>query len=128
MSDTKIRGFEIVTAYKNNGIDIPKRATAGSAGYDIASAEDFIVTARKIGMVPTGLKVFMLPSEVFMIYLRSSIAIKDSVMIAQNVAVIDAGHERQWRQEGPGLSEITTGSTERRTDAGAATAKSASAG
>ena len=100
MSDTKIRGFEIVNAYKNNGIDIPKRATAGSAGYDIASAEDFIVTARKIGMVPTGLKVFMLPSEVFMIYLRSSIAIKDSVMIAQNVAVIDADYYDNPDNEG----------------------------
>ena len=31
----KIRGFEVVTKYKNAGINIPKRSTEHSAGYDI---------------------------------------------------------------------------------------------
>ena len=35
----KIRGFEVVTKYKNAGINIPKRSTEHSAGYDIEAAE-----------------------------------------------------------------------------------------
>ena len=39
----KIRGFEIVTKYKEEGINIPVRATNGSAGYDISAAEDITI-------------------------------------------------------------------------------------
>lgn len=35
--------FEIVKEYKDKNINIPKRSTAGSAGYDIEAAEDIIV-------------------------------------------------------------------------------------
>lgn len=97
---TKIRCFEVITAYKDKGIEVPKRATAMSAGYDIEAAEDFIVPARKVGMVPTGLKVFMQPNEVLMITLRSSVAIKQPVMIAQNVAIIDADYYNNPENEG----------------------------
>jgi len=96
----KIRRFEVVTAYKDKDIELPRRATATSAGYDIAAAEDFLVPARKVGLVPTGLKAFMQPNEVFFIFLRSSIAAKHSVMIAQNVAVIDADYYDNADNEG----------------------------
>jgi dUTP pyrophosphatase len=96
----KIRCFEVITIYKDKDIELPKRATANSAGYDIAAAEDFIVPARKIGLIPTGLKVFMQPNEVLLIALRSSVSIKHSVMIAQNVAVIDADYYNNPDNEG----------------------------
>ena len=35
--------FEVVTKYKNAGIELPKRATKESAGYDLAAADDYII-------------------------------------------------------------------------------------
>ena len=35
--------FEVVTKYKNAGIELPKRATKESAGYDLSSADDYII-------------------------------------------------------------------------------------
>jgi len=96
----RIRGFEIVSAYKDKGIELPKRATAQSAGYDIASAENFTLPARKISMVPTGLKAYMNFNEYLSIVLRSSMAIKYQLMIAQNVGIIDADYYNNPENEG----------------------------
>ena len=35
--------FEVVSKYADAGIEIPVRATAKSAGYDLSAAEDFII-------------------------------------------------------------------------------------
>lgn len=35
--------FEVVTKYKNAGIELPKRATKESAGYDLSAADDYII-------------------------------------------------------------------------------------
>lgn len=44
MSDLmSVEEFQVVEAYKDKGINIPKRATRYSAGYDIEAAEDIIV-------------------------------------------------------------------------------------
>lgn len=37
---TKIRGFEIISTYKHEGIELPSRSTKLSAGYDLQAAED----------------------------------------------------------------------------------------
>ena len=70
-----IRGFEIFNGYENCGINLPLRRTALSAGYDLEAAESVLVSNR-ISLVPTGLKAFMLPDEVLLIYIRSSLAVK----------------------------------------------------
>ncbi len=86
------RGFEILTGYENCGINLPTRKTALSAGYDLQSAADVLVSNKKISLVPTGLKAFMLPEEVLMIYIRSSLAVKYGVTLANGVGVIDADY------------------------------------
>ena len=43
MSNQNIRQFEIVTKYKNQGINLPKRSTKYSAGYDIQAARDITI-------------------------------------------------------------------------------------
>ena len=43
MTKSKIRGFEVVTEYKNKNINIPTRRTKESAGYDIESAEEILI-------------------------------------------------------------------------------------
>ena len=84
------RGFEILEGYEGKGIILPTRKTAFSAGYDLQAAEDVLVTEKKISIVPTGLKAFMLPDEVLLIYIRSGLAVKHNLTLANSVGVIDA--------------------------------------
>ena len=37
------RGFEIVSKYRNDNVSLPRRATEGSAGYDLMAAEDTLI-------------------------------------------------------------------------------------
>ena len=85
-----IRGFEILEGY--NGIHLPTRKTALSAGYDLEAAADVHVTDKKISLVPTGLKAFFPADEVLLIYLRSSLAVKHGLILANGVGVIDADY------------------------------------
>ncbi|MCT6904098.1 MAG: dUTP diphosphatase, partial [Lactobacillus sp.] len=39
----KIRGFEIVSKYKNKNVALPRRQTIASAGYDLAAAKDVLI-------------------------------------------------------------------------------------
>lgn len=41
--DKRIRGFQVVKKYENSAIELPKRATQHSAGYDIQAAETVIL-------------------------------------------------------------------------------------
>ena len=86
------RGFEILEGYEGRGIILPTRKTAFSAGYDLQAAEDVLVEEKKISLVPTGLKAFMLPDEVLLIYIRSSLAVKHNLTLANSVGVIDADY------------------------------------
>ena len=88
----KYRGFEILDDYKDKDINLPERKTAQSAGYDFESAVDVTLIRHKIILVPTGLKAFMLPDEVLMIHIRSSLAYKNQIMLANGVGVIDADY------------------------------------
>ena len=94
MSQTvkRCRGFEILDDYKDKNINLPVRKTAESAGYDFESAVDVELIRQKIVLVPTGLKAFMLPNEVLMIYIRSSLAFKHQIILANGVGVIDADY------------------------------------
>ena len=85
-----IRGFEILEGY--SGIHLPTRKTAFSAGYDLEAAENVRVTDKKISLVPTGLKAFFPADEVLLIYLRSSLAVKHNLILANGVGVIDADY------------------------------------
>lgn len=87
------RGFEILQGYENSGIILPTRKTAFSAGYDLQAAENVLVSPNKVSLVPTGLKAFMLSDEVLMIYIRSSLAVKYGVTLANGVGVIDADYK-----------------------------------
>lgn len=70
---SKVRGFEIVSKYKDMEITLPKRATKGSAGYDLMAAKDIIVPSvfkalqgktqsepMKSTLIPTGSKLICL--------------------------------------------------------------------
>ena len=85
-----IRGFEILEGY--SGIKLPTRKTAFSAGYDLEAVANVIVTDKKISLVPTGLRAFFPSDEVLLIYMRSSLAVKHNLFLANGVGVIDADY------------------------------------
>lgn len=127
---TKKRGFEIVEKYKGQGINLPARQTKKAAGYDIESAEDFVVPSIwKFGvlnvikfllnkgkmddvsvdelqknikpvLVPTGVKAFMQDDEVLIIASRSSNPLKRGLSIPNGIGVVDADYYNNDGNEG----------------------------
>lgn len=92
------RGFEKVSGYEY--VNFPKRKTKQSAGYDIESAVDAVITPGEIKLIPTGLKAYMCENEWLGIYIRSGIAVKHGVVLANNVAVIDSDYYNNPDNEG----------------------------
>nr|DAW14785.1 MAG TPA: deoxyuridine 5'-triphosphate nucleotidohydrolase [Caudoviricetes sp.] len=92
------RGFERVTGYKY--INLPKRKTKQSAGYDIESAIDAVITPGETKLIPTGIKAYMKPYEWLGIYVRSSLAVKYGIILANSVAVIDSDYYNNQDNEG----------------------------
>lgn len=81
-------------------IEIPVRGTKNSAGYDIKSAGHYVLKPGETIKIPTGLKVCMEPDEVFLMFIRSSIATKHDVVLTNNVGVIDADYYNNPDNEG----------------------------
>mgnify|MGYP000904436106 FL=1 len=96
----KTRGFEIVSVYENSGIHLPQRKTGASTGYDFAAAETVAIPSRECALVPTGVKAYMQPDEVLLIYIRSSTALKKRLMLMNSVGVIDADYYGNAENEG----------------------------
>ncbi|MGN0950945.1 MAG: dUTP diphosphatase [Mitsuokella sp.] len=96
----KTRGFEIVSQYQGRGIEVPKRKTAMSAGYDLQAARSVVIGAGETAMVPTGLKAYMQPDEVLTIHIRSSMAVKRGLMLVNHVGIVDADYYNNEDNEG----------------------------
>lgn len=92
------RGFEKVSGYEY--VNFPKRKTKQSAGYDIESAVDDVITPGETKLIPTGIKAYMDENEWLGIYIRSSIAVKHGIVLANNVAVIDSDYYNNPDNEG----------------------------
>ena len=50
-----IRGFEVVSAFEEQDINLPTRKTTESAGYDIECAEAVTLEPGQVVLVPTGI-------------------------------------------------------------------------
>ena len=100
----KIRGFEIAKGFENQGINLPIRKTKYSAAYDIESAEDITIPSFKSGMKPTliktGLKAYMLPDEVLMIYPRSSGPKKQGILFPHSTGIVDQDYYENPSNDG----------------------------
>ena len=83
-----------------NSIELPKRSTSKSAGYDIKSMEDGIINPGCAMSFKTGLKVCMNDDEVLYIYSRSSQGYKYNVSLANSVGVIDSDFYNNKSNEG----------------------------
>jgi len=73
-------------------VGLPEAATAGAAGFDLASAVDEEIPARSIRLVGTGL-VIAVPEGYFLgIFARSSTPLKRGLMVANGIGVVDADY------------------------------------
>ena len=95
-----MRGFEIVSSYRDKGIRLPERRTAGSAGYDLEAAEPVSIAPGGCALVPTGLKAYMEPDEVLQLHIRSGMAIRHKLTLMNSVGIIDADYYNSAENEG----------------------------
>jgi dUTP pyrophosphatase len=73
-------------------IPLPKRATAGSAGYDFVSPLEVIVGPGETALIPTGIRAEMENGWVLLLFPRSSLGFKYSLRLANTVGVIDSDY------------------------------------
>ena len=107
-----IRGFEVVTAYENQGVQLPKRKTTESAGYDIECAEAVTIAPGEMKLVPTGLKAFMNYDEYLAIHIRSGMAVKRRLMLVNSTGIIDSDYYNNEDNEGHILIALVNMGTE----------------
>ncbi|WP_423188270.1 dUTP diphosphatase [Alkalibacterium sp. f15] len=111
----KIRGFEIVSKYENEELSLPKRATEGSAGYDLTAAVDIVVPSvfkalkkndhsetnpMSSILVPTGVKAYMPGNEYLLLANRSSNPMKRQLAVPNGIGVVDADYYGNEGNEG----------------------------
>ena len=73
-------------------IVLPKRATAGSAGYDFSSPVSVIVQPGEMVKIPSGIRCFIEEGYVLNIYPRSSLGFKYQMTLANTTGIIDADY------------------------------------
>ena len=96
----KQRGFEVVRAYADQGIRLPQRKTAASAGYDMEAAEAVTLAPHQVTVVPTGLKAYMPKDEYLGIHVRSGFSIREMVSCVNDEGIIDADYYDNDDNEG----------------------------
>jgi len=73
-------------------IPLPRRATAGSAGYDFVCTADVTLLPGEALTIPTGVRCQMQTGWVLMLFPRSGLGFKHQVRLANTVGVIDADY------------------------------------
>lgn len=74
------------------GIDMPKRATKGSAGYDFFSPIGFTLSPGETIKIPTGIRCEMNEDWVLMCFPRSGLGFKYRMKLDNSVGIIDSDY------------------------------------
>lgn len=73
-------------------IQLPVRATAGSAGYDFCAPDDFTLAPGETVKIPTGIRVRMDENWVLKCYPRSGLGFKYRLQLNNTVGIIDSDY------------------------------------
>lgn len=95
-------------------IQLPKRATSGSAGYDFFSPLTFELKPQETIKIPTGIRVQMEEGWVLKIYPRSGLGFKYRLQLNNTVGIIDSDYFYS-DNEGHMFIKITNDSNEGKT-------------
>ena len=71
---------------------LPRRATAGSAGYDFFAPADLVLRPGETVKVPTGIRVWMEPEWVLQCYPRSGLGFQYRLQLNNTVGIIDSDY------------------------------------
>ena len=94
-----MRKFEKVSRIEGE-IELPKRSTAKSAGYDFIVPEDTVCKSHEITMVKTGVKAYFPDNETLLLFNRSSNPKKKGLIILNGVGVVDSDYADNPDNEG----------------------------
>lgn len=83
-----------------DSIELPKRSTKSSAGYDIRTVEGYTLKSGESKIFHTGLKVSMNEDDAFLLFDRSSIGFKYDTTLSNSVGVIDCDFYNNPENEG----------------------------
>jgi dUTP pyrophosphatase len=88
--------FEVVDdkyrRYPNDDIFLPIRKTKGSAGYDFYTYEDVILEPKQMYMFWTDIKVKLDEDKVLILSIRSSLAKRGGIVLANGIGVVDSDY------------------------------------
>ena len=70
-------------------IPLPRRATAGSAGYDFTAPAETVIPAGESALIPTGIRAEMEPGWVLALFPRSSLGFRTGIRLSNTVGIID---------------------------------------
>ena len=95
-------------------IQLPRRATRGSAGYDFFSPVEFSLKPGETIKIPTGIRVEMEEDWVLQCYPRSGLGFKYRLQLNNTVGIIDSDYFYS-DNEGHIFAKITNDSNEGKT-------------
>lgn len=72
--------------------ELPRRATAGSAGYDFFSPMDFRLEPGEVIRIPTGIRARIAEGWVLMLFPRSGLGFKYRLQLNNTVGIVDADY------------------------------------
>lgn len=122
---SKTRGFEVVAEQHRkhytdvnvqgkvtriyHDITLPARADAHSAGYDFYIPSDIRLLPAQKTLIFLDVKSYMQEDEVLEIYPRSSLGIKQGIMLSNTVGIVDSSYyENEGNDGNIGISLLNT--------------------
>lgn len=95
-------------------LTLPRRATAGSAGYDFCTPRALTLAPGETVKIPTGIRVWMEDGWVLKIYPRSGLGFKYRLQLNNTVGIIDSDYYHA-SNEGHIFVKLTNDSNEGKT-------------
>lgn len=95
-------------------IRLPRRATAGSAGYDFFAPAEFVIYPGETIKIPTGVRVEMEQEWVLKCYPRSGLGFKYRLQLNNTVGIIDSDYFYS-DNEGHIFAKLTNDTNEEKT-------------
>ena len=74
---------------KHKDIPLPARKTSRSAGLDVYAAETVHLHPGKVALISTGLIIECPAGYFYKVHIRSGIAVKNGICLANDVGIID---------------------------------------
>jgi len=89
--------IQIIRLPHGEGLPLPAKATEGSAGFDIASADDGELLPGARGLFRTGFAVAIPPGFEIQIRPRSGLALKHGITLPNTPATIDSDYRGELK-------------------------------